>query len=214
MVDFTPTAHVIPWIVLLNKSLTDFFKDFESSFRRNEKGLYVFADKFQKVKIKKWFFEKISLEIDSILKSLDMEAPSTRVYVIDTCKVNDNVFANKMEKYNLAYSFVEEDIHLDMVKLEDIFDRCFNQYFTGKISLGKNVVFLKNSFIDFSTIRDGIKSIYGKKLYVEIPFSEKQILFDVNDKIDKNDKSKRISADFYFKELKETLIERNLFDKK
>ena len=204
MVDFTPTAYVIPWIVLLNKALTNFFKVFESSFRKNEKGLYVFADKFQKVKIKKWFFARIAFDLDAILKCIGPDNPSARVYVIDTCKVNDNVFAETMQKYNLAYSFLEEDIHLDMVKLEDIFDRCFNQYFSGKISLGKNVVFLKNSFIDFATIRDGIKSIYGKKHYVEILFQEKQILVDMNDKMKKENPQKRHSADFYFKELKET----------
>jgi hypothetical protein len=119
--------------------------------------------------------------------------------------VNDNVFLEENRKYNLSRKILEEDIHIDMVKFEDIFDRVFNQWFSGKISLGNNFKVIRHKNLPASTIRSLILKKYGKKHFVDLENTcqSQTIISDLNDDLQKKNPPTNESAEFFIKELKE-----------
>lgn len=208
MVDFSPTAYYLPWTIVLNNALIDFFKAFNDSFTKNEKGYYVFSAKFEKVKIKRWFAEKMREHIDSFTGFMRENPHVSHVFLVETCKTNDNVFLESNQKYNLSYKLLEEDIHLDMVKMEDIFDRIFNQYFFGKISLGENFKVVRHKNLPASTIRSLILKKYGKKHFVDLSNTgqSQKIIADLNEDLQKKNPPNNSSVDFFIKEVKEKYL--------
>ena len=205
MVDFSPTAYYLPWTTVLNNALIEFFKAFNDSFTKNEKGYYVFSAKFEKVKIKKWFAEKISEFLTDIAEKMREKMTISHVFLVETCKTNDNVFLTDKRKFNISYKLLEDDIHIDMVKFEDIFDKIFNKYFSGKISLSDNFKVVRHKNLPASTIKTIILKKYGKKHFVDLEnVGQSQIIIaDLNNELQKKNPPSTESADFFTKELKE-----------
>lgn len=182
MTDFSLNAICINYSNILNNVFLEFFEKFNSSFIF-ENNTYIFSENISKVKLKKIFKELILNEIDNTLKTFSTNSRNIKVYLIDTCKINNNIiFSETKSDYNISYKLLEDDIYIDLIKFEDIFSEIFK---TIKI---KNVILLKHKNFSFLQLYNIIEKFFGKNHCKEINICRKYILYDLNNDIavDKN----------------------------
>lgn len=199
--DYSPTAYAIDWRRILDFALLDFFKIFNSDFTHDEaKNTYVYSGNMTKYGLRKFFSESISSWLVKMAACIEKQKKIVKhVYIVGTCKLNDNI-ANKISKrkieskLNRSYGFVEQDIIVDLVKFEDIFTRIFNDYFSGKCSVGE-FKFVKHKNFRSKSILKLIKQHYGTEHFVKCNWryfglleKPRRVLLDLNDKLNLNKK--------------------------
>lgn len=175
MTDFSLNAICINYSDILNNAILDFFNDFNSSFI-HENNKYVFSDNISKQRLKKYFKEVITSEIH---KHIENTNSFEKIYLITSCKVNNNIVFSSKDKsdYNITYKLLEDDIYIDIIKFEDIFDEIFRNI---KI---KNVVLLRHFNFSYSQLYNVILKYYGINHCRELNISRKNILYDLNNDI-------------------------------
>lgn len=206
MVDFCPRAFCISYPNVLNNALIAFFDTFNSFFT-NQNGIYVFSANVSKSKLKKIFSELIDTEIQKAIDKINQnDAKTKHIYLIDTCKLNDNVVSNDNSEFNISYKILEEGISIDFVKFEDVFSEIFAKYAKEK---NKKTIPLKHKNLSHSVLLNLLKQEYGeKRCFLNCIEVNRRIIADMNDSICLDKKTlidKKQQIDFCLKEAKEYL---------
>ena len=193
--DYSPFAYAMDWRRILDFALLDFFKVFNSDFTCDKNTeTYVYSGNATKYGLKKFFSESIAAWLEKMAAKIGREKKRIKhVYVIETCRINDNI-ANKISgkktdeaRLNTSYSLMEKDIVIDLVKFEDIFTKIFNDYFSGKLQI-PGFKFVKHKNFKSKTIIKLIRQHYGTEhftrcnwRYFGLPEKPRRILLDLND---------------------------------
>ena len=214
MTDFSPVAYFIDWTHVLNRAMLLFFDAFNQNFSKIGES-YVYSARFEKVKIRKFFQMAIDKCLGEIIANIGPMAfsPTGKLYLVGSCKINENILNDIPEKINHVYCLTEKDIKIDMAKMEDIFDRIFTRYFSGKEMLPKSMTVLAHSRLSSLHIQKVLLEKYGNSHFVDCAkmfTKDKIIIVNENDKfvldsIKELDKQKQKSIKFYEKEIEEQL---------
>lgn len=210
---------------VLDRCVKRFFEDNSSSFLKTEDGKYVLSSVWRKQKLKKVFLGYI---VDELKKYLEPGAEDIFL-IIGSCLPRRNVFLYTLnmgwkdvfplgtrlqldyfpEKYKrlldeeptVTYFLKEDDIVVDLVLFNGVFDEIFEDFMekpnkqSKKFFAGRKVLFVASYEMDCYAAFKTLKDYYGRlvvNLHKKYNLGEDKCIWSLNEKIDEYSHNKLV----------------------
>lgn len=167
--DFIPRAFAIRYCDILNNMVLDFFQDHNDFFSKNENNVYVFSGKNSKTRLTKIFADYFSNEMAKIAVTIQenyKDIATKHIFIIQGTSPEKNVLQNQFtgQVVPSRYFLIENDISLDFILLEKIWNNIFDSRFKIKQVKGRNngIFFLRHQNLNEEQIENILKLIYGE----------------------------------------------------
>lgn len=181
---------------ILDTAMKRFFREFDSSFCKNEDGQYVFSNSMSESSLEKLFIGYVTDELSSMIGNYSESRPEF-IMVIGSCVPGQNIMLHQLKDDakltkltdvvpDLRYFLRETDIKLNIRMFNSVFESIFSKFMKKKPKAWRNVFFIRHSMIDCNTLLDILRKRYGS--LVENPSKPKDAeakscIFTLNDDI-------------------------------
>src|SRR5574344_106970 len=200
----SPKICLLYYKNVLDLAVIDFFSEYGSSFIKQDSS-YVLAKKISKMKLEEFIESSIVRHIKETIKPYSLLDPEY-YFIIGACMPRDNMmlkykssyFPAKLDaavksKFQYKYLLKENDLKIDMLKMNEaainVFDKMFESRAHLKHAFGKeysSLFFIKHKKLDCYSMFKILKNIYGKDNCInlfesKIKSKSRQPLAAVND---------------------------------
>lgn len=195
-----PRINLLYYKNLLDKCFLRFFEEFNADFNKTDGG-YVFSNKISQVTIKKTFVKYLKDELKNFIPEFKEAAPEY-LFIIGSCIPGDNILLNSFgedeyfpQKFrkiletvpDVKYYLKESDIHIDIRMFNAVFEDIFLDFLNRKVSVARNVFFIRHNRLDCYMMYKTIKQRFGSltvNLHKKFFTSDDRCIHSVNENID------------------------------
>lgn len=162
MTDFVPKAFIVNFADVVNNCLARFIDDFNSKFKKDKSGLYVFNGKLSKAKYLVLFKKYFSFEIRRIFNDINAIWPNVvykKIFLtFGRLPVGNDDLENTPYK-GRRFEMVEKDVKIDLLTLEYVWETIFDTWLEKEHD--NNIIFLHNAYFRSNELAKVIKLVFG-----------------------------------------------------